>query len=280
MRPAAERLDPDNYFAAVVDDRLVGEGELVLLDRGAEVVFDQLAFEQVGVHRGVVDAGAVAALVLRPVQGHVGVAHDVGGAGDMLENDCDADRRTDHDGPIVDRIGSAEGGDQPVGDTLQGPMVGGRAGDHRKLVAADTGDQIVAAQRAAEPLRHGPNELVAGRVAERVVDVLEVIEVDIEYGRGGAALAHPRDRLFQPLAEEDPVGQAAQRIVQRQVTQSRFAGGDGGRRAAHVAQDEGGEQREARERDGDEGNDAGDDIGAWPLRYPGELRDRATLLVG
>ena len=82
MRPAAERFDADHGLAAVVDDRLVGDAQLVVLDRRAQVVLEQLALEQVGVHRGVVDAGAIAALVLGAVERHVGVAHDVGGATD------------------------------------------------------------------------------------------------------------------------------------------------------------------------------------------------------
>ena len=92
MRPAAERLDADHRLAAVVDDRLIGDAQVVVLDRGAQVVFQELALEQVGVHRRVVDAGAVAALVLGAIERHVGVAHDVGGAADVLVDDRDADR--------------------------------------------------------------------------------------------------------------------------------------------------------------------------------------------
>ena len=95
---------------------------------------------------------------------------------------------------------------------------------------------------------------------------------------------HLVDHRFQPLAEEDAVGQAAQRIVHGQMTQARFAGGDRHGGAAHVAQHEGGEQREAGERDGDERNDAVDDLGARLFRRPGKARDfiaaRAVHLIG
>ena len=102
MRPAAERLDADHRLAAVVDDRLIGDPQLVLLDRGAQVVLDQLALEQIVVHRGVVDAGAVAAFVLGAIERHVGVAHDVGGAADVLVDDRDADAGADDDGLVAD----------------------------------------------------------------------------------------------------------------------------------------------------------------------------------
>ncbi len=97
MGPAAKRFDAENGFAAVVDDRLIGHPQLVVLDRRPQVVLEQLAPEQVGVHRLVVDAGAVAAFVLGAVERHVGMPHDVGGAADMLVDDGDADAGADHD---------------------------------------------------------------------------------------------------------------------------------------------------------------------------------------
>ena len=202
----------------------------------AQIVLHELALEQVGVHRVVVDAGAVAALVLGAIERHVGVAHDVGGAADMLVDDRDADRGADHDGLVADGVGRAERGDDAVGDRLQGGVVGAGRGDDGELVAADAGDQVVAAQGAGEALGHVADELVADRVAERVVDVLEMIEIDVEDGRRRAALAHLLDRRFEPLAEIDAVGQAAERIVHGEVAQPRLAGRDGGRGAAHVAQ--------------------------------------------
>jgi hypothetical protein len=199
----------------------------------------------------------------------------------VLVDHRDADRGADHDGLVADRVGRAERGDQPVGDGLQRTVVAARVSDHRELVAADARHEIVAAQGAGEPLGHGPNQFVASRMAEGVVDVLEVIEVDVEHGsRRARALAHLVDRGLEPLAEEDPVGQAAQRVMQRKMPQARLAGGDGCGGAAHVAPDQEGEQRKARERDRDEREDAGDDFSARPLRHPGELRNCLTLPVG
>ena len=222
MRPAAQRLDADHGLAAVVDDRLVGDLQLVALDRRAQVVLDQLALEQVGVHRGVVDAGAVAAFVLGAIERHVGMAHDVGRAADLLVDHGDADAGADHDGLVADGVGRADRRDQAVGDRQQRRVVAAGRGDDGELVAADAGDQIVAAHGVGQPLRHRADQFVADRMAERVVDVLEVVEVDVEHGRRRAALAHVGDHRFEPLAEEDAVGQAAQRIVQGEMAQPRF----------------------------------------------------------
>ncbi len=60
-------------------------------------------------------------------------------------------------------------------------------------------------------LRRSPtahSKLVAARVAEPVVDLFEIVEVDEDQ--------HERadgDRLIEPLGEEQPVGQRRQRVV-------------------------------------------------------------------
>ena len=273
MRPAAERLDADHDLAALVDDRLVEQPQAVVLDRLAQVGFQELAAGQVGVHRRVVDAGAVAALVLGAVERHVGIAHDVGGAGAIAVDHRDADRGADHDVLAADGVGRAERGDDALRDHHHHLAVVADRGDHREFVAAEAGHQVAAAQRVRQPQGHVADQLVADRVSERVVDVLEVVEVDIEHrGRRRAGL-HLVDHRFQPLAEEDAVGQAAERIVHGQMAQPRFAGGDRHRGAAHVAQHEGGEQREAGERDRDERHHVVHDLGAGLFRRPGEARD-------
>ena len=190
MVPARQRLDADHDRAAGVDDRLIGGGEAVVADRVQQIAFQELALRKVGVHRRVVDAGAVAAFVLGAIERHVGVAQDVGGVAGAAVDHGDADRGADDDVVAVDRIGRADGGDDAAGDRLQRIRIGGADGDDGEFVAAEPRDQIVAAHHAAQALGDVEDELVADVVAERVVDVLEVIEVDVEHGRGRPAAPH------------------------------------------------------------------------------------------
>ncbi len=159
-------------------------------------------------------------------------------------------------------------------------MVGRRGGDHGELVAAEPRNEIVAAHDMRKPQGDIADELVADRMAERVVDVLEMIEVDVEHRHRRAAALDVGDHRLQPLAEEIPVRQAAQRVVQREIAQPVLARGDGGRGGAHVTQHEAGEQRKARERNADEGNNGTQDLGARLLRQPGNSRDRLIAAVG
>ena len=159
----------------------------------------------------------------------------------------------------------------------------GRAGrgDDGEFVAAEPRHQVVAAQRLGEALGHAADQLVADRVAERVVDVLEVIEIDVEHGGRRRAVAarfsiiassrSPKKMRFgRPQSGScsarwrSRVSPAAMVAAVRRMWRSTSAG----------------QQREAAERDRDERDDAVEDLGARPLRRPGEAGDRSALLVG
>jgi len=81
-------------------------------------------------------------------------------------------------------------------------MVRRRGGDHGELVASKARNEIVAAHDMRKPERHIADEFVTDRMAERVVDVLEVIEVDVEHRHRRAAAPDLGDHRLQPLAEE------------------------------------------------------------------------------
>ena len=91
MGPARQRFDADNRVARRVDDRLVMGAQHVVLDGLQQIAFQQLAVGKVGVHRRVIDTGAVAALVLGAVERHVGVAQNVAGVADAAVDHGDAD---------------------------------------------------------------------------------------------------------------------------------------------------------------------------------------------
>ena len=60
-------------------------------------------------------------------------------------------------------------------------------------------------------------QLVAGRVAEQVVDPLEAVEVAEQHGQLAAAAGLHRHRVLDPVHEQRPVRQAGERVVPGQV---------------------------------------------------------------
>ena len=172
-----------------------------------------------------------------------------------------------------DGVRRADRGNDPAGDGLQRIGIRRASGDDGEFVAAEPRHQIVAAHDAAQTLRHVEDELVADVMAERVVDVLEVVEVDVEHRGGESAAAHIIDGLLEALAEIDAVGQAADRIVQRQMAQLPLAGGDFLGGAPHIADAEHDEQREAGQRHRDERRTLATIAPPGRVRLPGKARD-------
>ena len=115
-------------------------------------------------------------------------------------------------------------------------------------------------------------------MSERIVDVLEMIEVDVEHGRRMAAAANLADHFLEPAAEIDPVGQSANRIVQGEMQQLALAGGDLPRCAAHMAHHQSDQERQAGERKGDRQHAPAVEA-ARAARYPRQAHDRAALRV-
>ena len=84
-----------------------------------------------------------------------------------------------------------------------------------ELVAAEPGDGVARAQRRDERPAICDQQLVAGQVAEAVVDDLEAVEVEEEDGGQPLRLAaRALDRLPQPVHEQRAVGQAGERVVE------------------------------------------------------------------
>src|ERR1017187_3721189 len=84
-----------------------------------------------------------------------------------------------HDVLPVDDIGRADRGDDALSHRHHLGAVVADRGDHRELVAAEPRYQVVAAQRVRQAQRDVADQFVAYGVAERVVDVLEMVEGDI-----------------------------------------------------------------------------------------------------
>ena len=117
----------------------------------------------------------------------------------------------------VQRHRLADRGQQLLRDRRQLGGAGVAFEDDDELVAAQARDQVVLAHRLAQPLRHRLEQLVAGAVAERVVDRLEAVEVD-EVDRERRVVAPAaRDRAIELGQEHVAVGQAGQAVEARQL---------------------------------------------------------------
>jgi hypothetical protein len=120
----------------------------------------------------------------------------------------------------------------------------GAAQEDAELVAPEARDDVALAQRLAQPRADAAQQLVADVVAERVVELLELVEVDHQQRERLLG----RDRGLDVGRERAAVAQAGEVVGQRQLARHGQRGGlaQQQRHAHHH-----GQQREHRERDRD-----------------------------
>ncbi len=227
MAPARERLDAGDPALAVALC-LVVQFELIQGQGCAQVRLKLQPFGDGALHHRVEEADLVLALAFRFVHRQVGAAHQrLDGLRAVAEH-RDADARRAHVALVADRIGLAHLRAQRLGEVFRR----GRGGDlvrrqlfdqDHELVATEAGDGVRFAHRGAQPRRRQGQQLVAGLVAEQVVDVLEVVEVDEDQRAVPAVAVGMRERLVQAIGQQAPVGERGQVIVEGEGVDFRLA---------------------------------------------------------
>src|SRR5690606_20830183 len=88
--------------------------------------------------------------------------------------------------------------------------------EQHELVATEAADLHIVRSEMRELVGHGAQQTVADRMAERIVDALEVIEVEHDYGTLPAGIAGS-EQLADQLVEPGAVRQIGQRVIARHV---------------------------------------------------------------
>ncbi len=226
---AARRMAPaDQHLgrqAAAVDQRdlgLVLQVELVLVDCAAQVG-QQAQAVLAGARHLRVEGGEAAAGLLGDVHRRVGVRHQLGRVAAVVGEGGDADRAADVHRLALDRHRRVERAEQ-LARQHRGAFAALRRQQHGELVAADAGHGVGgAAQLARQAAGHLVEQLVADRMAQHVVDFLETIQVDQQHRHRVAGARRGAHGLVQAVVEQRAIGQARQRIAEREVDDARLS---------------------------------------------------------
>ena len=191
------------------------QDELLLVDPAPQVADQLEVLARVAVGAVVVE-GVAGVRALGGVHRDVGVLEQRLGVLAVVGVERDPDAGLDLDGellelePLGDRLAHAGAGlDRRVGAADVGDQ-------HRELVAAEAGDGVAGAQVSSAARRRAQQQ-VAVVVAERVVDLLEAVEVDHQHGELRGLARGELDRLVHAVVEEHAVGQFGDVVVQRRV---------------------------------------------------------------
>ena len=128
------------------------------------------------VHGRLEDLETGLALGLGGIHGDVGVAQQLA-RGVAVAANCDADAGADVHLLAEHPERRAEGAANPLGDSGRGRDVGVLE-ENRKLVAAQPRGSVLRPQGRPDPMRRLDQDMISRRVAEAVVDRLEVVQVD------------------------------------------------------------------------------------------------------
>lgn len=96
----------------------------------------------------------------------------------MQRGQCDAYAATDLHADVIDQHRLAEGLEQTIRQRRSALGRMPTPADERKFVAAQAGRQIACADPFLQTARHPLQDAVAGRMTKRIIDVLEVIEIE------------------------------------------------------------------------------------------------------
>ncbi len=120
---------------------------------------------------------AVLAGGLGVIHGQIGVAEQRLGGG-IVGGKGHADARRHANLATVEQEGRSERLDQRIGDALHFRSRPDAFQQHPELIAAEPRDGVGRACRLNDALRHRLQQPVAGIVSERIVDVLEVVDIE------------------------------------------------------------------------------------------------------
>ena len=175
--------------------------EFATLQRAPQAFLDGLALDGAQIHRGFKKTIGLPAAFLGLIHGSVGVFQQRLGFGAVVGVDADADAGRDVKLMFLDQMGVRHGLEQSFrgdGDILG---VGDFREQHDEFVAALPADRIRTAYTAFQAAGDRLQELVADRVAERIIDVLEAIEVETEHRDVSEISSFQGDRLRDAIIQ-------------------------------------------------------------------------------
>ena len=216
LTPPQEGLDRHDRAALEVDLGLVPELQLLAFERTAEGLLDPQPIGDLGPEVVVEEREGVTATALGPVEGGVGLPQQGGRSRDGTiggRRHREAHAGGGDQGQLTHGQRLAEAGHDPLADPGGlGGVVEVAHHDH-ELVTAEAPGHVAGAHERRQALRRHHQQAIADGVAEGVVHVLEVVEVEHEHRGGPLRPVRGRQRPLDLAEHLGPVGQARERVV-------------------------------------------------------------------
>ncbi len=214
--------------------------KLALLERMVQRLLDGLPRHRADIHFRSEHLVVVAPAFLGMIHRGVGVPDHRFNVLAVVGVEADADAQGDVEPMATDEMGLGHGLDQLFGGEDSVLRIFDFGQQHHEFVAPLAADGIREADARLQALGDRLQQLVADRMPERIVDVLEVVEVQIHQGDLLAMTLRQRDRLRQTVVQQRTVRQTGEKVVLGHIGHLRggLLGGLGHRLGANRRDDE------------------------------------------
>ncbi len=120
------------------------------------------------------------------------------------DRDPGADRQLDLN--PVDHDATAEPAANPIGEIDRRVLINVAVAQHDEFVSADAGDNIGGAGGLCNSMRHLCQQCVANLVTDRVVDILQSIDIHEQDGNVVARISDALERISGCSQQQESVG--------------------------------------------------------------------------
>ena len=210
--PTDERLESFRDAGRQRDDRLELDDEFPARERAAQVDFDLAALLQASLHARIEAPVDATPTGLCFVKGDVGILDQGLHVAAVPRRHGDADARADIGVVGADPIGSAQRANDPRREVARLIVLADAELDHGELVAAEPRHDVACADAFLQPPAGEAQEPVPGRMPERVVDLLEPVEIEV-MDRERARQGNVAQGVLDAPRQMGAIGQARQSVV-------------------------------------------------------------------
>jgi hypothetical protein len=179
---------------------MIGQLELPLRQCRAQIEFEISPCRHPVMHRGLEKPVRAAPGRLGAIERQIGVLEQLIGVDTVAGRNRNADAGIDHDLDVIEVVGQRNGVAQSPGKPLGVGWLRDPGLDDRKLVSAQSGHQVGFSDAIAQAVCDCSQQVVADRMPQGVVDILEVVEIEVEHGQSFAT-QDPPERFLEPLPE-------------------------------------------------------------------------------
>jgi len=180
--------------------------------RVAQILFQLGAFFGCGVEIFGKEPEHAASRVLGGIERQIDIADQFFAGRTMLGRERNPDRCADHHTLPLNRIGLRQRSDDLARDMAKRGAILLAGHDDLEFIPTQTAAPARAVNHPFEPLRHLFQQGIARRMAERVVDLFEAVEIKHQHGASPFTRARRGKDLFEHLAHLHPVCEPGQRI--------------------------------------------------------------------